>query len=54
MIEGGTATITPTDSAKVKAAEAEEKPKKARKPKAPKAEDKAEETEAAAEEPKAE
>ena len=48
------ATNLIVDSAKVKAAEAEEKPKKARKPKAPKAEDKAEETEAAAEEPKAE
>ena len=48
------ATNLIVDSAKVKAAEAEEKPKKARKPKAPKAEDKAEETEAATEEPKAE
>ena len=48
------ATNLIVDSAKVKAAEAEEKPKKARKTKAPKAEDKAEETEAAAEEPKAE
>ena len=48
------ATNLIVDSAKVKAAEAEEKPKKARKPKAPKAEEKAEETEAAAEEPKAE
>ena len=48
------ATNLIVDSAKVKAAEAEEKPKKARKPKAPKAEDKAEETEAAADEPKAE
>ena len=48
------ATNLIVDSAKVKAAEAEEKPKKARKPRAPKAEDKAEETEAAAEEPKAE
>ena len=48
------ATNLIVDSAKVKAAETEEKPKKARKPKAPKAEDKAEETEAAAEEPKAE
>ncbi len=48
------ATNLIVDSAKVKAAEAEEKPKKASKPKAPKAEDKAEETEAAAEEPKAE
>ena len=48
------ATNLIVDSAKVKAAEAEEKPKKARKPMAPKAEDKAEETEAAAEEPKAE
>lgn len=48
------ATNLIVDSAKVKAAVAEEKPKKARKPKAPKAEDKAEETEAAAEEPKAE
>ena len=48
------ATNLIVDSAKVKAAEAEEKPKKARKPKAPKAGDKAEETEAAAEEPKAE
>ena len=48
------ATNLIVDSAKVKAAEAEEKPKKARKPKTPKADDKAEETEAAAEEPKAE
>ena len=48
------ATNLIVDNAKVKAADAEEKPKKARKPKAPKAEDKAEETEAAAEEPKAE
>ena len=48
------ATNLIVDSAKVKAAETEEKPKKTRKPRAPKAEDKAEETEAAAEEPKAE
>lgn len=48
------ATNLIVDNAKVKAADAEEKPKKARKPKAPKAEEKAEETEAAAEEPKAE
>ena len=48
------ATNLIVDSAKVKAAEAEEKPKKARKSKAPKAEENAEETEAAAEEPKAE
>ena len=55
------ATNLIVDSAKVKAAEAEEKPKKAaRKPRAPKAEKKAEETETAeaaepaAEEPKAE
>ena len=48
------ATNLIVDNAKVKAADAEEKPKKARKPKAPKAEEKAEETEATAEEPKAE
>ena len=48
------ATNLIVDSAKVKAAETEEKPKKTRKPRAPKAEKKAEETETAAEEPKAE
>ncbi len=54
------ATNLIVDSAKVKAAEEEEKPKKARKPRAPKAEKKAEETETAEaaepadEEPKAE
>lgn len=51
------ATNLIVDSAKVKAAETEEKPKKARKPRAPKAEKKAEETETAepaTEEPKAE
>ena len=54
------ATNLIVDSAKVKAAETEEKPKKTRKPRAPKAEKKAEETETAeaaepaSEEPKAE
>ena len=49
------ATNLIVDSAKVKAAETEEKPKKARKPRAPKAEKKAEETETAeAAEPAAE
>ena len=48
------ATNLIVDSAKVKAAEEDEKPKKARKSNAPKAEEKAEETEPAAEEPKAE
>ncbi len=48
------ATNLIVDNAKVKVADAEEKPKKARKSKAPKAEEKAEETEAAAEEPEAE
>ena len=54
------ATNLIVDSAKVKAAETEEKPKKTRKPRAPKAEKKAEETETAEaaepaeEEPKAE
>ena len=48
------ATTLIVDSAKVKAAEEDEKPKKARKSNAPKAEEKAEETEPAAEEPKAE